>query len=214
MPRSIRGKAIHNILNKSRKSTKPFNKTKQSGKVVGGSVGSVKAQKNYTAKQGGMIVDNKTTADNSKKILTAQARVVTESTEVSTKEGSLLNSKLRKVGVNIAPDISHHDVIINILSDDSNTLLDSLKQRLQKHRLKCILVDFLTSTDAHKKLVKFLIRLGVELKIVGTETFMQLGCECGHISSQVIHLLANHGADWWLIPKDKFAECASDKKYS
>ena len=60
-------------------------------------------------------------------------------------------------------------------------------------------------------LVKFLTGLGVHLKIVGTETFKQRGCECGHISAQVIQLLANHGADWWSIPKEKFAECASDK---
>lgn len=60
-------------------------------------------------------------------------------------------------------------------------------------------------------LVKFLTGLGVHLKIVGTETFKQKGSECGHISSHVIHLLANYGVDWWSIPKDKFADCASDK---
>lgn len=159
--------------------------------------------------------DNTTTAADNSKVMPAEQTTDATNTKTrkdhSRKEGDVLKDRLKRVGITISPNLIHPEDIIKFLTEEINTMLDPLKQQLQTRRLICILVDFLAPTSAHKLLVKFLKKLGVELKIVGTETFKQLGCECGHISAQVIQLLANHGADWWSIPKEKFAECASDK---
>lgn len=189
--------------------------TNQQGlKDVVGSKVMVKTLKNDTAMQGGINVDAKPATADSKVMPIAQATdgtITNTRKDSSLKEGSALKNNLRKVGVIISSDLSHPEDIVQLLTEKNNTLLDSLKHQLRGHRLRCTLVDFLSQTRAHILLVEFLKKLGVELKIVGTETSMQQDCECGHISAQVIQLLANHGADWWSIPKDKFAGCASDK---
>lgn len=196
---------------KPNKSTKSNNKTKQSRNDADGKEAMVNAAaKNNPTKHGGKTVDTNTAAANFNELLVAQAGAVTEtSIEVSSNEVSALKRVLSDAGINIRPDITHPEAIIKRLIEEDGALLVPLRQRLQTLQLICIFVDFYVPTEARKQLKFFLTLIGVNLKIVGTETIRQTDCECGHISSQVITLLAK--SNWWSILNDKFVECASKK---
>ena len=112
------------------------------------------------------------------------------------------------MGVTIGSEIQHPNDIINLLTQDSNNLLGPLKEQLQTPKsIIGVLVDLYNPTNAQMMLVNFLTKLGVKIRIVGTETHKQTYHECGHIAAQVILLLSR--PKWWTISNDTFAKCAS-----